>query len=199
MSGSVDIRNFDAVIDGVIEKHKGTKYAEFLMTLKNELVETYKELVQSNQVPKYKYGQEVWILFDNEPRRASVFQSQEGKYILNGMPTKWMNEEEIYCTREALINAQIEYWQSLHCEDGRHEFCDDASGYKSICIHCDELELQKNSFSPKFEGEIKGFNNQDDKIEKFCKHESDGLVWRKGWTESREYHFHCIKCGEFYR
>jgi len=42
-------------------------------------------------------------------------------------------ESDVYPTREALIDAQVEYWQKLRCQDGLHAFCVDADE----CEYCD--------------------------------------------------------------
>ena len=137
--------------------YRGIYYGDEVISKLQELTEPEKPK------PKYEIGQEVWCLNYGE---VSSFLITD----LTGDPIKlWSEggcvyEEACYPTKEALINAQIDYWHKQNCEDGRHEFCEDATGYKSECLHCGVSEFAPDRL--KFEGEIKGFNQSKDEPDK---------------------------------
>ncbi|HHF7341032.1 TPA: hypothetical protein ACPSKZ_000701 [Legionella anisa] len=81
------------------------KYIEDLITKLRELTQKPK--------PKYEVGQEVWFLYGNATESFIIKD-------MTGDPLKlWSNdgfciyEEICYASRESLIEAQIEYWESL--------------------------------------------------------------------------------------
>jgi hypothetical protein len=169
----------------------------------DELISKLQELTKPE--PKFKVEQEVWFLteeindFDNGYISVIDHDSDE-KYFVNGW---WMKEEQIYPSKESLIQAQIEYWTCLKNNE------------KSTC-------LDNVSMSPPFEGEIKGFSDEYIKkavksyekasmalinehikdtgvqLEFKCQHESDGKKYgAMEWGASPAYK--CKKCAEFYR
>lgn len=160
----------------------------------DDLIAKLKQLTQPN--PKYEVGQEVWF--------AEYADDIENAKIVEIMRTEvkvkwnlWLPEKKVYPSREALIEAQIEYWNSLKNEE------------KST-------RLDDMSMSPPFDGEIKGFNQCAHNYEMPCEHQSDGIlynehsIWikflgadgdkryidgngyKEGWLK-------CRKCGELYK
>ena len=111
----------------------------------DELIIKLKELTQPD--PKYKEGQKIYALYAREITQLEVlcneWDAEKGAYrceIVN--PRLWWYEHEIYPTKSALIEAQIEYWQSLR----------------------DQLEDVRDMV-PAFEGEVMGFKCQHESDE----------------------------------
>lgn len=158
--------------------HKG-RYIEDCSDI-DDLINKLKELTQPK--PKYEVGQEVfWLVSD---------------IIYSGMvvcckpnANRWkikiddelieIDDCHLYPSREALIDAQIEYWQSL------------------------KEPVKPEDMHPKFEGEVKGFRCFDDELEvRQCEHESESISSRgiiKSCEGDINKPFKCKKCGEFYR
>lgn len=92
---------------------------------------------------KYKVGDAVWRLNDEcYPERFRVvdidFAAEEMYLDGNG---DWWVEEQLFPSRKALIEAQLDHWKNLLSE---------------------ELEQHVSDYcSPPFEGEVKGFNDCD--------------------------------------
>lgn len=100
--------------------HKEVKSDEFLHLCDFEdfyeiedLIEKLKQLTQPQ--PKYKIGDEVWMIFDNEPRCFTIFQNAGLKYYLHGHPLVLVHEFDLYPTKGALIEAKIDYWYKMRC------------------------------------------------------------------------------------
>jgi hypothetical protein len=71
---------------------------------------------------KYQAGDEVWLIDDSEICTAIIDKYDNEEYLLrhcaqidSGMNTGkgWTAKDKLYPSREALIEAQIDYWQSL--------------------------------------------------------------------------------------
>ncbi|MFQ2987905.1 hypothetical protein ACKJL9_06345 [Legionella pneumophila] len=139
----------------------------------DDLITKLKELTRPK--PKYEIGQEIWVLVDNEPVKSDIYRIIEKTFEYRIDPYGWIHEDNIYPSREALIDAQIEYWHSLkepvNPEDMRTEF----EGEK-IIFRCFDDEMEVNR----------------------CEHESDGISYRAS-DYGAIAHFKCKKCGEFYR
>lgn len=159
-------------------------------------------LAITNPEPKYKFGDTVWSLKKRGKQgvMSGFVDNSDGDkdkyYVLyDGEGAYWQTENELYPSREALIDAQIDYWYKLKGEAVKDSL--------SQCI-------------PQFEGEIKGFNCQHDEYiavsgktscrkcglvlyescdpKEICTHESsDEMLLINTGT------YKCIKCGEFYR
>lgn len=98
-------------------KHMG----EFKFTCIEHLFKKLQSLVRPE--PKYKVGDEVWILANNNvPIFLIIFENLFCKgswsYTLHGddRPLRWRPEHELFPTRQALIEHQCEYWQKLYNE-----------------------------------------------------------------------------------
>jgi hypothetical protein len=164
----------------------------------DDLIAKLQELTRSK--PKYEIGQEVWLLgLDNKAWRAEIddYDSTAVEcYFIK--EDRWYREDELFPTREALIDAQIEYWHSKHCEDGRHEFIDDYTGYKSKCVHCDKPEFTKTCLKNQ---EKSTHYTMMYMASTPCEHESDGRIYCEGISDIaiRGQKLKCMKCGEFYK
>jgi hypothetical protein len=66
---------------------------------------------------KYKVGEEVWACLRKMPVLLEIKEIKPNTipplYRIKTDENICMLENELYASREALINAQIEYWQSL--------------------------------------------------------------------------------------
>ena len=132
---------------------------------------------------KYKDGQEVWYCWNHDVVDnliVRVVVNEEIKYIVECGRVS-MPESGIFSSRQALIEAQIEYWQSLKDKTPRAKFKDEIEGYNNSIEERIDI-LYGHSFNE-------------------CQHESDGFIHEFNqagemgiWTMSK-----CIKCGEFYR
>lgn len=143
-----------------------------------------------------------------------------------------MNEEDIkekdiivYPSKEALIDAQIEYWNKENCAAGRHMDCE--GDYE--CVWCG-IEIEDDAMIPPFEGDVLGFNSCTtckkqmadvpdqckcpDKLiksnnhpevvlEMVCKHESNGIRYARRFVDAsdineQQYEFKCVRCEEYF-
>lgn len=148
----------------------------------DDLITKLKELTQPE--PKYKFGDTVWSLKKRgEQGLMSGFiddsDGDKDKYyvLYDGEGAYWQTEDDLYPSRNLLIDAQIDYWYNL------------------------KMEAVKDSLSkcvPTFEGEIKGFSSLADKEWKHeltkCDHEcsAEMILINPG-------QYKCVKCGVFYR
>lgn len=126
----------------------------------DELITKLKE--QTKPKPKYELGEIVW-LFNHECNEIDCFKIDaistktlrySGECCNSDFVYEEIPEKDLYPSREALIDAQIEYWQSL------------------------KEPVKPEDMRPKFEGEVKGFNHcehdydalRDDCGYKFLRH-----------------------------
>ncbi|HCJ1045987.1 TPA: hypothetical protein NQN30_000376 [Legionella pneumophila] len=166
--------------------YDGDRYCHFIATLIEEnnnsyffesiddLITKLKELTCPK--PKYEVGDKVYVVgITGGLHRTAIKEINHGTYVLAGRPNIQFVEDSLYPTKEALIDAQIEYWHSL------------------------KEPVNPEDMQPKFEGEKISFRCFDDEMEvNQCQHESDGISYR-----ASDYgviaHSRCKKCGEFYR
>src|SRR5690606_33867287 len=178
----------------------------------DDLINKLKELTQPK--PKYQLREIVW-LFNYECNEIDCFKidaitkknlTYSGKCINSEFVYEEIPEKDLYPSREALIDAQIECWQSL------------------------KEPVKPEDMQPKFEGEVKGFNHCEhdydalryDNSYKFSRYingtsyyvsHKDNVVYC-GCGVAADYahrckcrkcgtvkitHSRCKKCGEFYR
>jgi len=140
------------------------------------LIAKLTELTQSDEPkPKYEVGQQVWYFWNHDVVNTLVERvvvNEEINYVVECGRVS-MPESLTFPSREALIDAQIEYWQNLLRRDNHILDCS-LCGQPSLHI---------------FE------------IPKECHHESDGTIHamaNPGET-GRLLMNKCKLCGEFYR
>lgn len=146
----------------------------------DDVIATLQELTQPK--PKYEVGTTWWYLdeanFVRFAKPRSLLITEENK--------NWYRaDEEWYPTKSQLIEAQIEYWQSL---------IEIKPGQKG--------ETGPISYYPAFEGPIKSFADSrvathagyNDENAQQCRHQSNGLSYMTNPPQNK-----CLKCGEFYR
>ena len=122
--------------------------------------------------PKYKVGQEVWMLSDEYKPVSFIIddidEGSEEKYLGEyGDQVGWWEEERLYAAKEPLIEDQVGYWMKL-------------------------LEDERNS-KISWRGILA--------VGAECQHESDGNQYISGQTNGLVEYLKqkCLKCGEFYR
>lgn len=161
--------------------------------------------------PKYEAGQEVW--YCNYHSIKGLIRCEKAVSInlvdaLFGEKEYRVSTESIdlperffYPSKEALIDAQIEYWKGL-----KHEsiipFEDDAIRF-NICATCKKQMADVPDHCKCPDKLIKSNNYSEYKLEKVCEHETDGqgiynAIHMPG-HESVPLGFRCKKCLEFYR
>jgi len=151
-----------------------------------ELITKLKELTEPQ--PKYKIGQEVWyITCEFEPISTKIedltwFEDSTHYLIDEGH----IKESNLYPSKQALIEAQIEHWTKLKIDEISEDTiistlcCGSTwSYYKSAkyvvnCAHCQKKFHEK------------------------CQHESDGILKDDSGTFELGC-YKCKKCGQFYR
>lgn len=127
--------------------------------------------------PKYKEGSQVWFTECGDIRNGYIKSIRNDSYLidLNEDVSYCEKEDDLYPTKAELIEAQIEYWQSLR--EIPHEF------RRGVCVHCGDKPFENTSncnrpenqnisdeklvrsehindaayyLNPAFEGEVKG-------------------------------------------
>ncbi|HAT2149823.1 hypothetical protein SDA16_06945 [Legionella pneumophila serogroup 1] len=188
----------------------------------DELITKLKELTEPQ--PKYQLREIVW-LFNHECNEIDCFKIDaistktlrySGECCNSDFVYEEIPEKDLYPSREALIDAQIEYWRGLKqeqvvpVEEGSESKVCPKCGNKRVAdgvcwqIGCNYVEpVKPEDMFPKFEGEIKGFRCFDDELEvRQCEHESESISsWGiiKSCEGDINKPFKCKKCGEFYR
>jgi hypothetical protein len=81
----------------------------------DDLIKKLKELTEPKRAHKYIVGDEVWFLrvcgtIDHSYVVEIDFDSND-MYLINGV--RWFEEKDLYPTKQALIESQVAYWQSL--------------------------------------------------------------------------------------
>lgn len=93
--------------------------------------------------PKYEIGQDVWWLQLGcdicHFKIDAIFFNDVGEWEYDNVP-----EKELYPSKEALIEAQIEYWQQLKRECCNHNFVPNPTKFiaNKICSECGEIEYK---------------------------------------------------------
>jgi hypothetical protein len=67
--------------------------------------------------PKYKIGDSAWIVYDEQPTKITITdidKSSDEMYLDDDYD--WWLEEQLYPSREALIDHQLKYWNKLKAE-----------------------------------------------------------------------------------
>lgn len=78
-------------------------------SLIDDLITKIREL--TGQKTQYKIGQEVWLMQDGRivsDEISEIDHESDEKYYLDD--DRWYMEHELYPTKEALIDAQVNYW-----------------------------------------------------------------------------------------
>lgn len=161
----------------------------------DDLISTLQELMQ----PKLKYaiGQEVWFVIlakEWHPINLCIEAIENDKYLVAG---NWMTENKLYPSRESLIQAQIDYWQSLlpqgSIETGQEGSPGTMEAYpaskppfRMIIPTTYVCEKVRNLFPGEYECPCESREE--------CQHENDGMIYTSIPPQNK-----CKKCGEFYR
>lgn len=147
--------------------------------------------------PKYAVDDEVWVLSGREfiDARVDVVIPYEGTYkyqlafdyayIPDDVPPQIEFEYDLFPSPEALIDAQIEYWQSLR--DSAQSSCNSGE-----CLKKDD----KSTGSDDVSMESTASNPNGDCMGVTCEHELDVSAV---WYGKSEWNGKCKHCGEFYR
>jgi hypothetical protein len=93
---------------------------DWKFTTEDDLLDKLKELTQPE--PKYKVGDEVWIVEDDECQSYVVDGISGSRYYLSHPYNRGLiYESKLYPTKQALIEAQIAYWLSLKIDEDAKE------------------------------------------------------------------------------
>lgn len=136
--GELDYMNYSMDTDNAMP--------DYFYTL-DDLIKKLKE--RTHPEPKYKVGQLLWYIDDENSIESFVTIKVEKDYenhpeYLYWDGTFWWNESQLFPTRQALIEHQIDYWRNqLEDELEQH-----------VLTYC----------KPKFEGKIIGFGYDGHKI-----------------------------------
>jgi hypothetical protein len=157
----------------------------------DDLVSKLQELTGELK-PKYKVGQEVWLIDDSEICTALIDKYDDREYFLrkctqveSGMATGkgWIAEDKVYPSREDLIEAQIDYWNKLRYPDINDS---------AIRAHA----AVKEDLGKIVDCDKRIFDVVKECIAKECQHESDGMLFE---MPPYSHKYKCIKCGVFYK
>lgn len=100
----------------------------------DDLIVKLQELVQPK--PKYQIGQDVWVLgLKGGFHKTKIKSIHDGGYMVIGGLDLIYSENELYQTRESLIDEQNEYWNCLK------ELKDKEYKETTICPQCGEKRV----------------------------------------------------------
>lgn len=161
----------------------------------DKLITKLEELTQPEIEPKYKVGDVVWQAgFCNEITSwvvAEVQPDDNHTYCYRHDNHSGWFEHQLYPTREALIQSQIEHWQGLSEESTRILSMQAVGEYVDSTIKCEHKQETRSA---------DGVNylcldcDQWFTVPEVCEHEpSDDAQLLNVGT------YNCKKCGEFYR
>lgn len=161
-----------------------------------------KELTQPE--PKYKIGQKVWFIHYTNAwifLEGKIESIDNDRYFTYG---NWMNESELYPSKEALIQAQLEYWQSLKPKDAATLYAEGAKKiYADAEGKCQHHWKDATDYYDPSKRKCTLCGIIESLVE--CEHESDGYCYDNNNEIVIGYQLHkytqqkCKKCGEFYR
>lgn len=183
-----------------------------------ELIEELQRL-QPKPKPKYTIGDEVWVRSDRDCIAATISDVRPMKgtfeYVLDfhcdipaDMPPQVEWEDDLFPTRDGLIDDQIAYWSSLKKPEK-------STGSEDVSMECEHeytllsgfrcVKCEKNAISENMNGDCMGVTNEaitpaiksyaehlKDKqlaekcgmdVKEICKHESDGMDYVPGLYE----------------
>ncbi len=155
----------------------------------DDLINKLRELTQPKS--KYKIGDAVWLLndfgFPEQDYISEIDECSDEKYFVNG---QWFEEVSLYPTKQALIEAQIEYWKNL--KDITRAIRGD------VCPKCTQPMAWYSGNVGDGLWRTTCQNKECDYVRddsvKECQHVSDDLV-----IKMLPQKFCCVKCGEFYK
>ncbi len=117
--------DYDSVslIVGVVKEYKEVEYSLVINCERKTssfnidyLIAKLQELTTSKAEPKYKLWQEVYFLSEGEIDESKVYEIDDSHtpyfYQLE-LCGAWWREDQLYSSKEELIDAQIEYWKSM--------------------------------------------------------------------------------------
>jgi len=156
----------------------------------DELIAELEKMTQPKS--KYAFGQSLWFMHQDTIVNEDLKNFNDGRYyFLFNFRYYHVKESDLYTTRSALIEAKIQYWQTLLCNDDNHAFKVDSgkcihgdmkASYKPEVVSVRGVERAVTEFDCEYESNAEGNN-------KACKHD---------WDECNiEYlTLRCTKCGE---
>ncbi|HAT1745434.1 TPA: hypothetical protein I8Z16_001725 [Legionella pneumophila] len=194
----------------------------------DDLITKLKELAQTK--PKYALGDIVW-LYDYSINEIQSFKidaitlktfKYSGNCIEDGFAYEEIAEKDIYPSREALIDAQIEYWKGLKQdeivpveESQESKICPECGAladYLHICSYSTDSNSNKDSCDHIYAGGGSGhdLSQMSMKCSK-CGKNFGGVIHKANpaceHEPTTEYYLaypykkpnKCKKCGEFYK
>lgn len=93
----------------------GCDWKEINTSCLDKLIAKLKELTEPE--PRYKVGQEVWVMHQGHGLGRVIADIRNGKYYLTD-ELGFVEESDLYSSKESLIKAQIKYWSDMlpQCE-----------------------------------------------------------------------------------
>lgn len=179
----------------------------------DKLITRLQELTQIK--PKYQIGQEVWRLGDEDCPECFTIKAidyEDTSCFALDDAKNWWCEEQLYATREALVESQIAHWQSMlsppfegeikgfGCSESirkHHELEDDDHSEEKLEKVCDHRWRVKIEYSNPYTARFVQYCDYCD-ARKECNHQRDPNYQGGTWDEI-DIHHKCAKCGEFYR
>ncbi len=89
----------------------------------DDLISKLHELIKPKPISKYRIGQEVWRIEDDEPYSFIIkaIDYENDEMYLEGEEHGWWLEEQIHPSRAELIDEQIEQWTDLKNFDKKYK------------------------------------------------------------------------------
>jgi len=156
---------------------------------------------------KYKVKEVAWVVGDDSPLEIYIEEidlNSDEMYLDSS--NNWWCEDDLYPTRQALIEAQIKYWINL-ADDSAVELLCNIVGDNAQERFDERTKSLDEALAKKYCARPDDTHKKADE----CVHENDGMRYREGTllpghyfeaadnTPKEDIFFKCIKCKELYR
>lgn len=189
------------VLSKMLSKNDGDYF--YLLVIPNYFIKTDIMVTQPEEPKtKYKLGQRLFMLSGMSLKNIESFTvdkilAEQSFIAYYGENDGWGYESELYPTKQALIEAQLNYWEKLYYDEQMQDILKDGR----TCPQCNQFVF--GDYNCPCTMNMPVDSSQFCTPAKECQHESDGWHYGKlGHHDPNPFEgsrLKCLKCGEFYR